>query len=59
MHFDQDLVSSEWASCDTRLRLIAFQIVNGEGDGGYYQGLVEFSRLYLVPSKGRFESGLR
>ena len=49
--FDQERVSSEWASCDTRLRLIAFQIVNGEGDGGYYQGLVDSAGFTLCPAK--------
>ena len=39
--FDQNLGPPEWASCDTRLRLITFEIVNGEGNGGYYNGLVD------------------
>lgn len=47
--FDQNQVS-EWASCDTRLRLIAFQIVNGEGNGGYYNGLVSSGGFTLCPA---------
>ena len=48
--FDQSQVP-EWASCDTRLRLIAFQIVNGEGDGGYYNGLVSSGGFTFCPAK--------
>jgi C-terminal processing protease CtpA/Prc len=47
--FDQSQVS-QWASCDTRLRLIAFQIVNGEGNGGYYNGLVSSGGFTLCPA---------
>lgn len=32
-------------SCETRLRLIAFEIQNGEGLGGYYNGLVSTGRF--------------
>ena len=48
--FDQSQVP-EWASCDTRLRLIAFQIVNGEGNGGYYNGLVSSGGFTFCPAK--------
>ena len=48
--FDQSQVS-QWASCDTRLRLIAFQIVNGEGNGGYYNGLVSSGGFTFCPAK--------
>ena len=48
--FDQSQVP-EWASCDTRLRLIAFEIVNGEGNGGYYNGLVSSGGFTFCPAK--------
>ena len=32
-------------SCQTRLRLIAFEIQNGEGQGGYFTGLVSTGRF--------------
>ena len=47
--FDQNQLS-EYAECDTRLRLVAFEIVNGEGDGGYYTGLVDSGRFTLCPA---------
>ena len=33
--------------CDTRLRLVAFELVNGEGQGGYYNGLASTGRFTL------------
>ena len=48
--FDQNRWASEWTGCDTRLRLIAFQIVNGEGDGQYYNGLVSSGGFTLCPA---------
>ena len=48
--FDQDRVSPEWSQCDTRLRLVTFEIVNGEGQGGYYTGLVDSGRFTLCPA---------
>ncbi|MDA8961856.1 S41 family peptidase [Congregibacter sp.] len=33
--------------CDTRLRLVSFESVNGEGFGGYYTGLVDTGRFTL------------
>lgn len=36
--------------CDTRLRLVAFEIVNGEGLGGYYTGLLDTGRFTLCPA---------
>ena len=48
--FDQDRVSPEWSACDTRLRLVTFEIVNGEGQGGYYTGLVDSGRFTLCPA---------
>ena len=33
--------------CDTRLRLISFEIQNGEGQGGYYTGLHDTGRFDL------------
>ena len=38
--FDQE-------GCDTRLRLVAFELVNGEGQGGYYNGLGSTGRFTL------------
>ena len=32
-------------ACETRLRLIAFEIQNGEGQGGYFTGLVNTGRF--------------
>ena len=32
-------------ACETRFRLIAFEIQNGEGQGGYYTGLVNTGRF--------------
>jgi C-terminal processing protease CtpA/Prc len=49
--FDQDRWSAEWSTCDTRLRLIAFQIVNGEGAGEYYNGLVSSGGFTLCPAR--------
>ena len=40
--------------CDTRLRLVAFEIVNGEGLGGYYTGLVDTGRFTLCPAADDF-----
>ena len=37
-------------TCDTRLRLISFEIQNGEGQGGYYTGLVSSGRFDLFPA---------
>ncbi|WP_435211155.1 S41 family peptidase [Luminiphilus sp. nBUS_16] len=48
--FDQDRWSAKWSTCDTRLRLIAFQIVNGEGNGEYYNGLVSSGGFTLCPA---------
>ena len=48
--FDQNYLSA-YAECDTRLRLVAFEIVNGEGDGGYYTGLVDSGRFTLCPAE--------
>jgi carboxyl-terminal processing protease len=48
--FDQNQLSA-YAECDTRLRLVAFEIVNGEGDGGYYTGLVDSGRFTLCPAE--------
>jgi C-terminal processing protease CtpA/Prc len=36
--------------CETRLRLISFEIQNGEGQGGYYTGLVDTGRFALCPA---------
>ncbi|MFT4767819.1 MAG: carboxyl-terminal processing protease [Glaciecola sp.] len=33
--------------CDTRLRLVSFESVNGEGFGGYYTGLIDTGRFTL------------
>ena len=48
--FDQSQLSA-YAECDTRLRLVAFEIVNGEGNGGYYTGLVDSGRFTLCPAE--------
>ena len=32
-------------NCETRMRLIAFEIQNGEGQGGYFTGLVSTGRF--------------
>ena len=48
--FDQARVSPEWSECDTRLRLVTFEIVNGKGQGGYYTGLVDSGRFTLCPA---------
>ena len=37
--------------CDTRLRLIAFEIQNGEGQGGYYTGLHDTGRFDLCEAE--------
>lgn len=36
--------------CDTRLRLVAFEVLNGEGMGGHYTGLVDTGRFTLCPA---------
>ena len=38
------------AGCDTRLRLVAFEVLNGEGLGGHYTGLVDTGRFTLCPA---------
>ncbi|MEM1142038.1 MAG: S41 family peptidase [Pseudomonadota bacterium] len=45
--FDQD-------GCDTRLRLVAFETVNGEGFGGFYTGLVDTGRFTLCSVEDEF-----
>lgn len=37
--------------CDTRLRLVSFEIVNGEGLGGYYTGLADTGRFSLCQAE--------
>lgn len=37
--------------CDTRLRLISFEIQNGEGQGGYYTGLHDTGRFDLCEAE--------
>ena len=37
-------------ACETRLRLIAFEIQNGAGEGGYYNGLVSTGRFTFLPA---------
>lgn len=41
--------------CDTRLRLVAFESVNGEGFGGFYTGLVDTGRFTLCAVEDEFE----
>ena len=60
--FDQDRVDlwanygvspttlEKWSRCDNRTRLVTFEIVNGEGDGGYYTGLVDTGRFVFCPA---------
>lgn len=55
--FDQDRVSAEWANCDARLRLVTFEIVNGEGQGGYYNGLEATKRFTLCPAEDDISRG--
>ena len=38
------------ADCETRLRLISFEIQNGLGQGGYYTGLYDSGRFNLCPA---------
>ncbi len=40
--------------CDTRLRLVAFESVNGEGFGGFYTGLVDTGRFTLCAVEDEF-----
>lgn len=37
--------------CDTRLRLVAFETLNGDGFGGYYTGLVDTGRFTLCAAE--------
>ena len=37
--------------CDNRLRLVTFEILNGEAMGGYYTGLVDSGRFTLCPAE--------
>ena len=39
------------SGCDTRLRLVSFEIVNGEGLGGYYTGLTDTGRFTLCAAQ--------
>ena len=38
------------SECETRLRLITFEIQNGLGQGGYYTGLYDSGRFDLCPA---------
>ena len=38
-------------NCEARMRLIAFEIQNGEGQGGYYTGLASTGRFTLYPAE--------
>ncbi|WP_202962355.1 S41 family peptidase [Congregibacter litoralis] len=40
--------------CDTRLRLVSFESVNGEGFGGFYTGLVDTGRFTLCAVEDPF-----
>jgi len=37
-------------NCDTLLRLVSFEVLNGEGQGRYYSGLNETGRFTLCPA---------
>ena len=37
-------------NCEARLRLVSFEILNGEGLGGYYNGLADTGRFTLCPA---------
>ena len=37
--------------CDARLRLVSFEILNGEGVGGYYTGLADTGDLHYAPPR--------
>ena len=37
--------------CDARVRLVSFEILNGEGEGEYYNGLADTGRFTLCPAK--------
>jgi carboxyl-terminal processing protease len=39
------------SGCDTRLRLISFEVVNGEGFGGYWNGLFATGRFTLCQAE--------
>ena len=43
--------------CDVRLRLTAFEIVNGEGQGGYYTGLYDTGRFTLCSAQDDIFNG--
>lgn len=36
--------------CDARIRLVSFEVLNGEGEGGYYTGLADTGRFTLCPA---------
>ncbi|MFK8042339.1 S41 family peptidase [Congregibacter sp.] len=40
--------------CDTRLRLVSFESVNGEGFGGFYTGLIDTGRFTLCAVEDGF-----
>ena len=42
------------SGCDTRLRLVSFETVNGDGLGGYYTGLVDTGRFSLCAVEDTF-----
>ncbi len=44
-------------NCENRLRLVGFEIVNGEGQGGYYTGLVDSGRFTLCPAADDITAG--
>lgn len=37
--------------CDTRVRLVSFEILNGEGEGGYYNGLADTGQFTLCAAQ--------
>ncbi|MDP5070090.1 MAG: peptidase S41, partial [Congregibacter sp.] len=40
--------------CDTRLRLVSFESVNGEGFGGFYTGLIDTGRFTLCSVEDQY-----
>jgi len=43
--------------CDTLLRLVSFELVNGEGLGGWYEGLAATGRFTLCPAEDDYTRG--
>jgi carboxyl-terminal processing protease len=48
--FSEGQYAFDQPGCDARIRLVSFEVLNGEGEGGYYTGLADTGRFTLCPA---------